>query len=122
LDVTKTIEAGKSYTYVRNDKFVAHCLARYESGGVAVHHYENWEGKPTIGSAYLRDEDYEKGLIVEVERPVRGYVNYIYDGNVDEKYLDKQVYVSETLAKKGFAVLLADNPYARLISTIEVKP
>lgn len=120
--MTKKISPGKSYTYAKNEKYLVHCLARYENGGVAVHHYKNHDETPAIGTAYLRDEDYERGLIVEVERPVRGYVNLIYDGNLDSQYFDSPVFESQSRAMAVFEKKQKEEPYLRLISIIEVKP
>lgn len=117
------IEEGKYYIYTANAQMgVMKCLARYEQGGVAVYHSTDFEGKPVVRSEYLKDIDLLNGVSKAVNKPIIGFVNIVYDGNIDEKRFDKQVYESKTLALSSFEAYLKNNPYARLIETIEINP
>jgi hypothetical protein len=115
------IEVNKFYTYSANP-LEMQCLARYAAGGVAVHHTTRYDKTPAFGAVYLSDEDFEKGLIKEITPPVRGFVNLVYDGNIDQQYFVSQVYATMALAAEGFNLLKTENPYARLMRTLELKP
>lgn len=116
------IEINKYYTYKFNKTYLAKCVARYENGGVAIHHYVDHDGKPMIGAAYLQDKDLESGTVLVAERPLVAYINVMYDGDTDTQYFDNQVYSTETFARSVAEKIVMKRPYHRYIKTIEVKP
>jgi hypothetical protein len=115
------IKVNKFYTYKNNNKMVMQCLARYEAGGVAVHHTVDSMDNPMIIAQYLGDTDLERGTVKEIDKPIRGYVNLIYNGDTDTKYLGKLVYNTELEARLAFREFVESNPYIRLVDVIEIK-